>query len=304
VKPTAAELKQFGQGLYGLLVRGDIEKIYGNLPPRSHVRLKIFSNRADLQAIPWEYMQEPDCLPGPNSLRSIVRVVSTIGLPAPVPKKLGQRVRMLFAYAEPALEPSIDWPAIKTEIETRFNRARMPDRLVLDVVEGATRDSFMRAFRGKDYDILHMVCHGQIINDVGYLLFQDVKGNNSEPVSASDLAMLLRDKNLALVVLSACETATGDFSKEFATVAKTLVEEAGIPAVVANQYKIEIGAAAAFAGEFYAELLTSGDVDRATTKGRAALIFGKKEASENTARIDWGIPTLYRHVGGARIFEP
>ncbi len=98
--PTLPELAKFGRDLFTLIVRGDIEKIYTRLP-KSHIRLQIYSNRPDLQAIPWEYIQEPDCVPGPNAHRSVVRVVPTIGVQAPVPKKLDAIVRMLFVYAEP-----------------------------------------------------------------------------------------------------------------------------------------------------------------------------------------------------------
>jgi hypothetical protein len=103
------------------------------------------------------------------------------------------------------------------------------------------------------------------------------------------------------VVLSVCNTAAGDFSKSYAVVAKTLVES-GVPAVVANQFEITNKNAALFAGAFYAELLNSGDIDRAITKGRVELDFGGR-LPNNVARIDWGIPTLYRHLGAARTFK-
>jgi hypothetical protein len=300
VRPTAPELSQFGTDLFNLIVRGGIEKIYNRLPA-SHIRLQIYSNRPDLQSIPWEYIQQPNCVPGPNALRSVVRVVPTIGVPGPIPRKLDDTVRMLFVYAEPAREPSVDWPTIKATVESRFN-ARLPNSFVLDVVEGATTDSFEKAFRGKKYDILHMVCHGEVAADgTGNLLFQDIKGKSKEPISAAKLGNFLKDKELRLIVLSACNTAAGDFSKEFGIVAKTLVE-CGIPAVVANQFEIENSVAAAFAGAFYSELIDSGDVDRATTKGRMSLDFGVA-LPNNAARIDWGIPTLYRHLGGAKAFK-
>jgi CHAT domain-containing protein len=105
---------------------------------------------------------------------------------------------------------------------------------------------------------------------------------------------------LRLVVLSACNTATGNFAKEFATVAQTLVES-GIPAVVANQFEIRSEKAALFTSGFYSELVKTGDVDKATTGGRLALKNGTQPV-DGVASIDWGIPTLYRHLGGARTF--
>lgn len=302
VRPTAPELTEFGQALFGLLVRGGIKSIYDRLP-NSHVRLQIYSNRPDLQAMPWEYIQDPAAgAPGPNAMRSVIRIIPTIGVAAPTPKPLGETVRMLFVYSEPPRAPSVDWPTIKSSIEVEFRR-NLPSNFVLDLVEGATTASFLDALRGRTYDILHMVCHGEVAPDgTGSLLFQDVKGRGSDRIAAAKMASVLKDKELRLVVLSACNTAAGDFSKAYAVVAKTLVES-GVPAVVANQFEITNRNAALFAGAFYAELLKSGDIDRATTKGRVELDFGGT-LPNNAARIDWGIPTLYRHLGAARTFKP
>lgn len=301
VRPTAIELEKFGRDLFSLAVQNDIKRIYDRLP-QSHIRLKIYSNRADLQGMPWEYILEPHSPPGPNAFRSIVRVVPTIGVPAPVVKNIDQTVRMLFVYAEPPRSPSVDWSDIKASVESVFTR-RLPTNFVLDVVEGATTESFTTAFQSKKYDILHMVCHGEVAPDgTGSLLFQDIKGKNKEPISAGKLGAFLKDKELRVVVLSACNTSAGNFAKEFAVVANTLVAS-GIPAVVANQFEITNGSAAAFAEGFYTELLQSGDLDLATTKGRMLLDFGSSPRN-GAATIDWGIPTLYRHSGAAKAFKP
>jgi hypothetical protein len=301
-RPTAPELAQFGEQLFNLLVKGKVEAIYNRLP-NSHVRLQIYSNRPDLQAIPWEYIQKPGAVSGPDAFRSVVRIIPTIGVPAPLPKKLGSALRMLFVYAEPPRGPSVGFPLIRATIEKQFkNQPQLRDNFTLSVVEGATTANFKNAFAGAKFDILHIVCHGELdAGGMASLVFQSVRGDGQDKIAASELANFLKDKELALVVLSACNTSTGDFSKEFATVAQTLVGN-GIPAVVANQFEIQNTVAADFANAFYAELRQSGDVDRATTQGRLSLNFGSN-LPNNEARIDWGIPTLYRHIGAAKVFE-
>jgi len=99
------------------------------------------------------------------------------------------------------------------------------------------------------------------------------------------------------VVLSACETAAGDFASDFSVMADGLVR-CGIPAVVANQFPVENGSIANFVGALYHELLQSGDIDLAVSEGRVAL------AVEVESFIDWGIPTLYRHVDSWRVVAP
>ena len=61
--------------------------------------------------------------------------------------------------------------------------------------------------------------------------------------------------------------------------------------------------AAKFAGAFYRELLRSGDVDQATSNGRLSL-YAEPDLPNQAARFEWGIPTLYRHVGAALVWKP
>src|SRR5438270_6409046 len=81
-KPTADVLTDFGHRLFGLIIRDKVKDLY-DLLPTSHVRILILSDSSDLQALPWEFIQQPAKASGPRRNRSVVRVVSTIGIPAP-----------------------------------------------------------------------------------------------------------------------------------------------------------------------------------------------------------------------------
>jgi CHAT domain-containing protein len=210
---------------------------------------------------------------------------------------------MLFVHAEPIGQSSVAWQDIMETIEREFQArlSDLPKTFELDVVQGETRDSFLKAIEKKHYDILHFAGHGQInAKGFGELLLKNSKTGKSDPISAPALGTLLENKRLRLVVLSACSTSAGDFAKEFAVVAKSLVEY-HVPAVVANQFPITNSAAATFAGSFYNKLLQSGNVDLATTAGRLALAFMPPASGQ--ARFEWGIPTIYRHIGAARVFK-
>ena len=300
-RPLVQELGDYGQNLFNFILQKDVYRIYARLP-NSHIRLQIYSNRPDLQAVPWEFLHDPGTVPGPNSFRTVIRIVPTIGVHPPEPRSFGKKVRMLFVQAEPVGEDSVSWLDIKESIEREFS-AELPNEFEIEPIEGTSRQAFMNAFTVKNYDILHFSGHGEISKDgVGSLLFENRKTKKKDPISAVQLGNFLKNKNLRLVVLSACNTSAGNFSKEFAVVAKTLVE-CGIPAVVANQFPITNSIATAFAGGFYSELVKSGDVDRATAEGRIRLNFGPPLA-DGAARIEWGIPTLYRHLGAAKVFAP
>jgi hypothetical protein len=296
--PSPNELMTFGHSLFDFTVRGTIKTVYDRLPA-SHIRLQIYSNRPDLQALPWEYMQDRSTAPGPNSLRSVIRVVPTIGVNPPDKADLRKSPRMLFVYADPVGQAGVDWPAIHATITREFT-GRLPAGFHIELVPAATRQALFDALDGQRYDILHFAGHGEVAPDgSGHLLLRDFKSGKTDPVSSSDLGILLRNKALRLVVLSACNTSAGDFAREFAIVSRTLIQ-CGVPAVVANQFPVTNSVAATFSGAFYNELLRTGDVDLAVANGRLQLAIQPPKGT--AARIEWGIPTLYRHVGAAQVF--
>jgi hypothetical protein len=52
------------------------------------------------------------------------------------------------------------------------------------------------------------------------------------------------------------------------------------------------------------ELLKSGDIDRAVSQARYLLANDPALAQGTAATLEWGIPTLYRHIAGSEIFKP
>jgi hypothetical protein len=299
-RPTPQELEDFGHKLFKFVVHGDVQALYERLPG-SHVRFQIYSNRPDLQGIAWEYIRRPGTIV-PDSTRSVVRVIPTFSLPPFEPLRAGKALRMLLVHAEPVREDSVPWEEIEKATRNEFE-AQLPKGSEIDIVDGVNRPSFLTALDEKRYDILHFVGHGEVDqNGTGTLVFVNRRTQEKDLVTAHELAVVLRNKQLNLVVLSSCNSAAGDFARRFAVVAKTLVES-GVPAVVANQFPISYSEAAAFAGPFYKELLKSGDVDRAMTEARVALSF-VKPAGVNVANIAFGIPVLYRRAGAAKIFAP
>ncbi len=102
--------------------------------------------------------------------------------------------------------------------------------------------------------------------------------------------------------LGACETGRRDGHNVWSGVAAALLK-AGIPAVVAMQYKIKDTLAAAFSEAFYRALVAGFTVDEAVALGRAAMrveAIGQKMADNR----DWGTPVLYLRAPGGAVFNP
>jgi hypothetical protein len=297
-RPTSQELRKFGDDLYRFFLQGELLELYARLPAE-HMRIQVLSNQAEIQAIPWEYWQEPK-KPGPRRERSVVRIVPTIGIGAPQPLSLAQEVRVLFVSAAPVDQGGVSWAEVKEVLEDAF-AARLPDRFDLEAIEGVSRASLSQALMQRNFDIFHFSGHGELVGGHGHLVLIDPQTRKSTRLRADELASILSGRGVRLVVLSACETSSGNAGEPFAVIADALVRS-GIPAVIANQFPVPDKTVATFVGAVYTSLLTTGDIDQAVTEGRLQLAIELDGTAG--APLEWGIPTLHRHAGAARLFKP
>jgi hypothetical protein len=294
--PTPDEFTDFGHRLFRFCIRDDIKALYDKLPA-DVVRIRLFSNRPELQALPWEYLQEPGKVPGPRLDRSVVRVVQTGGTPPPDPLRFTRKMRVLFVAADPVGQTGVSWAESAATVERKLT-LRLGDSFDLRLIESATEDGLTQALQQYPCDILHFAGHGDVsANGEGRLILVHPKTQASAHVSSRKLALLLRGRGIRLVVLSACDTASGRFEDDFAVVASTLVRE-GVTAVVAHQLPFPNDTMAAFVGALYKALLQFGDIDRAIVEGRITLAG---LSAEPRPPLEWGVPTLYRHIAGAQL---
>jgi hypothetical protein len=296
-RPTRAEVTEFGRNLFATAIQNDLVRLYNRLPIEE-VSLHIVSNIPEIRSLAWEYIQEPDQVPGPTRNRCVVRVLPTIGVPARVPARLPSCVKVMFVCADPLDQAPVSWLEVKTSIERTF-AARIPDQFSLEAVESADRDQLTKALQKNSPDIFHFSGHGEIRNGKGHLVLVDRQKKRSDFLAANELGMLLANRGIRLVVLSACETATGDFADSFSVISEALIH-AGIPAVLANQLPVPDQSVAIFVGAMYQELLQSGNIDVAVSEGRIALAMNLNAFPDTP--LEWGIPALYRVYGGARIY--
>lgn len=297
-RPPVSELTNYGHRLFSYCIRDDLLQLYHRLSANP-VRIHLLSNQPDLKAMPWEYLQEPNRIPGPQLDRSVVRVVPMIGQLAPEPLKLGHQVRVLFASAEPTDQDSVSWPEVRDEIETIFSaRLSRLGRFEFKAIDGTTRNNLLDAVTQEQFDIFHFSGHGEVTKGVGQLVLTNRVTRKSERLRADELGQILSGRTIRLAVLSACWTAAGNFADNFSVTAEALVR-AGVPAVIANQLPIPDKTVATFVAAMYRELLNSGDIDRAVGEGRIRLAIDLGSSPE--AVLEWGIPTIYRHIAAAQI---
>jgi hypothetical protein len=210
-------------------------------------------------------------------------------------------LKILFAFADPSdLDPT-SWRYV-LEAAVSELKLRLPDDTYDFIPIDANPKDLHDAIQDGNYDIFHFSGHADVDADgVGRIYLPDRVSHNKIPFSSVELCGLLRNRGIRLVILSACNTSSGNFQNKFDVIAEALVHS-GIPAVVANQFPFPDSTMAEFVQRLYKTLLATGDIDRAVNEGRISLYGNKALGQGKSARLEWGVPTLYRHIAGSKVF--
>jgi hypothetical protein len=181
-----------------------------------------------------------------------------------------------------------------------------------DRLPGATPEGLLAALMERT-DVFHFSGHGEFVREglgqvrwkkvgAGGIILADEE-NQAQFLPADNLAETLRSKGVRLVVLGACETGRRDGHNVWSSVATSLLK-AGIPAVVAMQFKIKDTLAVAFGEAFYGALVAGLTIDEAVALGREAIRLKALEYNNWNDIRDWGTPVLYLRAPGGRVFNP
>lgn len=253
------------------------------------LRLRLFVRDPEPSEWPWEYLRDPEGRFLALSAKTPILRYLELPIP-PRPLKGELPLRILVLTAEPSgcthLDAEEEWKDLKKALKDLEKRGEV----VLDRLERATLEGLHLKLR-KPFHILHFIGHGTYARDQehGTLLFQDGL------VTDDQLATILRDQDsLRLVILNACEGAHGSRAERFSGVAQSLVH-AGIPAVIAMQFRITDSAAIAFARSFYQEIARGLPVD-------AALAGARKTMYSRRHFVEWGTPVLFSRSPDGDLF--
>lgn len=259
--------------------------------PRLRIRLSLGASAADLHALRWEMLQDPQVAGAP--LLHDHRILFSRYLSSfdwrPVRLRPKEELRALVAIANPADLDRYGLARIDTEGELRRAREGLRGRNdseipISAVVSDPTCSQSMleRILDGvrQGCDILYLVCHGAFDRRQAEhsVLFLEGADRNVARVDGSELVRRLYEleQRPRLIVLASCESA-GTGSEPVAADGGPLVAlgprlaEAGVPAVLAMQGKVAIRTVARFMPAFFRELAVDGRIDRAVAVGRGAI---------------------------------
>ncbi len=219
---------------------------------------------------------------------------------------IGRRdLRALLLVANPhnlAAYNLHDFDAATTVTSLKTALADIPCDVLATLTEAAgppTLNTLCEQITAAHYTLLHIVAHGQFLNDKGEtVLYLADEHNNVAPVTATQLITRLRRLQGAqglphFAFLSTCHSAAPQAENGLGGLAQRLVRELGMPAVLAMTEKVSITTAAALAAAFYVRLRAHGELDLALVEAGAGL----------AERPDITVPALYSRLGGRPLFS-
>lgn len=210
--------------------------------------------------------------PGTDPLSSAEEVGSLLDSLAPLLPNGRVRVDLLFSG------PPDQRRAVDALVRSRGGARLLPGEASVDELRDALRQG---------YRVVHFYRHGTFDQAAGGALILTDRAGARAVVGGETIVRELRGRSGLVVILNACETAVEGTVRAFIGLAPAITR-AGIPAVVAMQYRIRATSAAVFSGELYRALADGWPLDAAVTEWRKAI-----GAHTTPEKIDWGIPVLF-----------
>jgi hypothetical protein len=286
------------QGLRVVVVR----KGEGDPPPAGQV---------GLPEVPFEALFPPG---GPTfvALDEVTPISRGLHIEADQPAyHVDPPLRVLLVVAKPSDKPRA---AVTTEANTILATvAPLGPRVTVKVTADGTYDTFRAELDAFRPHIVHFIGHGGYAPVDGdptprpHLCFvRSAADTRSDPVDGDRLDLALLNREVRLVILTACQSAgaapaLGDYDpRALDGIAQRLVlGSSGVSAAVAMQFDFEADAAEAFSGALYRHLLDpERALDEAVTLARREIL-----ARLNSGHRAWVTPVVYWRCREGRVFD-
>jgi len=289
--PAAKELREYGGVLFEALFPGTVRRLWDEARAGTKGTLElVFTPGLDWIADkPWELAWDASRRRFLADDAILVRDV--FGAPPAAAASLAPGrgpLHVLVALAEPK-----DAAPVGARKETAAIRAALAPlvrsgHVRLEVLASATPSGLHKKLSVGGVDVLHFVGHGAFDEKEksGSLFLVDARGR-ALAVDTDRVLRLLSGRGLKLVVLNACETGRGGRTDFLRGVAPALLA-GGVPAVLANQYKVLDSSATAFARHLYWALAKGHTLGAAAREARVAVSYAK-----GAEPMDWAVPVLY-----------
>lgn len=312
---SSSGLLHLGHQLYQALFTGSLRDSWviaqGIANHRNtYLRLRLGLKGTDVLALPWEVMHDGDrARPGviyPVATGEIMfsRYQAGVASASALRKSWMERdpiLRILLVIALPddqeRLALAQEVQHLKQELE---NDPVVPDvggdrpPVQLTILEQPDREQLTQALEQGQYDVLHYSGHSDLGEMGGDLYLVNRHTGLTEPLSGQDLAGLLVNNGIRLVVLNSCRgaySASANAQGEMGAnnLAAAIVRR-GVPAVLAMAECIPDNVALTLTQLFYRNLRQGYPIDLSLNRARQALM-----SVYTSHYLYWALPVLYLH---------
>ncbi|MCZ7574006.1 MAG: CHAT domain-containing protein [Ardenticatenaceae bacterium] len=256
------------------------------------VRLLLRIEPPELRELPWELLYDT----GRNFFLALDDDTVIVRYPEQAEParrpNLRHPLRILGVVSNPSDTLRLDVASERQALETAVTSVGH-DRVDLAWLgaEHATLTALLTSLdmarrQGRPFHVLHYIGHAGFspTEREGVILLEKADGT-ADAVGGARLGQLLREREIHLAVLNACESSRGTEADPFRSLALALVSRADIPAVIANQYNISDQAAILFSETLYTQITRGESVEYGVTRARKAL-------AERIRRPEW-ITTVF-----------
>lgn len=289
--PTDDKLIKLGCDLFEALFPNNVRRLYDVARAEQanrRINLILTSEIGWFAQLPWEFVYDP----ARRTFLAASEVNFTRNVMTQIPGDLLPRrpdqLKILVVAAQPLGLAHLSAREEQAVVIGGFRGLIDSGLAHVEVLTGATPARLHQALEANTYDVLHFIGHGEYdpVRDVGSLLFENDTGG-AQRVDAGTLQGIMCRRNVRLIFLNACETGQGGKADFNRGVSPSLLQ-AGVPAVIGNQYSVLDVSATAFANRFYWALAQGSSLGDAAREARVAvnyLITGEA--------IDWAVPVLF-----------
>ncbi len=300
VSMIEAPVRRVGEALFRSLFDDNVYAAYkANLALAAErgtqLRVVLRTQSAELAALPWEMLYDPEAGAYLCAREPLVRHVSVSGVTRPL--RVAPPLRILGVVSAPRDQSPLDVEGEKHRLRAAL--APLGSRVSLRWVDGGRWSDVQQELVSGSWHVLHFVGHGGFnTEDREGVLALENDAKKTDLVGAERFGDLLtlQVPPLQLVVLNSCAGAQAAADDLFSSTAATLVRT-GVAAVVAMQFAVSDPAAKAFAAGFYQAIAYNHSIAEAVRFGR----IGIRGTGEET--LEWITPVLYLRGDDAPLFD-
>lgn len=239
-------------------------------------------------------------------------------------------INVLVVVARPGGSRDVGYRTISRPLMDELEKTKLPVEVTL--LRPGTYQALVthleqvtRAYRVGYYHLIHFDVHGALLDSAqlergaqmnryfyasrfgrpaleaykgekAFLFLEGEQDEQADPVEAGELAKLLRQHQIPMVLLNACQS--GKLSGEVETSLGNKLIQAGVQAVVAMGYSVTVSAAEVLMKNLYQALFEKKPLPEALCLARQALANRKERRAYYNQVIeleDWLLPILYQN---------